>query len=396
MLNDDKNVDRDLFFREKDPFNHGNEIECYLSRETGRYYGSMELVKVNGEELRNNGRIFATPKLEFPFNMNANYIWPSAEEIITYRKYDGTNVFMYPYQDATGRRYISYKVRLFPFLRVRFLTLWRRILKQYPNLPKLVDANVQNIPNMMGYSFEMYGADNPHLIKYDEPALDIALLFGIRGNGEVVPHHELETMNIPCAEFCNIAGPDSHRISEDYVWHYEQQKQNFTDLLETVPEPEMTNEELVQFRGGDEGSVWYLKDKRTELWRMYKCKADQIQSIHWENRSVPEIIIQATAQNALETQDVLTEEVVISLLKEEFSAQAIEVSKIRIAKVIATMNGELELDEKIKSLLHDLDIVVGMPTLKLTVPDIMRALSHHFPKSMMRKVHARIMMILEC
>ena len=387
MLQDDKNIKRDLYFREKDPFNPGIKMECYLSREVGRYYGSIEIVKVNGETLRNNCRIFCTPKLEFPFNMNGNYIWPSAEKIITYRKYDGTNVFMYPYQDATGRRHISYKVRLFPFLRGKFLPLWRRILKQYPNLPKLVDANVRNIPNMMGYSFEMYGADNSHLIKYDEPKLDVRLLFGIRGNGEVVPHHELETLDIPCAEFCSIDGL-THRISRNYVWHYEQHKQQFTNRLETVPELERTNEELVQFQGGDEGSVWYLKDKRTGLWRMYKCKADQIQSIHWENRSVPKIIIQATAQNALETSDTITEASVIDLLKEEFSPTAIEVSKIRIAKVVATMNGELELDEQIKSLLDDLDD-------DLDIPDIMRALSKHFPKSMMRKVHSRIMKMLD-
>ena len=381
MLKDDKNVDRDLFFREPDPFNVNNEIECFISRDHGRYYGSIELLKVNGEKLSPPPRIFGTPKLEFPFDRNMNYIFPSADEILTYRKYDGTNIFMYRYPDATGILYTSYKVRLFPFLRRHFPSLWRRMLAAYPDLPKLFLANQERYPDISGFSFEMYGADNPHLIRYFKP-LDIVLLFAIRGNGEIIPHHELDTMDVPCARTYNLSGPGSHRINSDYVWYYEQQKQYFTDTLETVPQDEIQNDELVQF-DGDEGSVWYLKEKRTGLWRMYKCKANQIQAIHWEKRSVPEIVIQATAQNALETHDVLTDKIIVNLLKEEFTEHAIAASELRIAKVVAIMNGKLELDGRIKSLMRDLD-----PNLEL--PDMMRALSKHFAKSDIRKVFTRI------
>ena len=39
--------------------------------------------------------IYGTPKLKYPFDRNGNWHFPSAAMILSYRKYDGTNIFMY-------------------------------------------------------------------------------------------------------------------------------------------------------------------------------------------------------------------------------------------------------------------------------------------------------------
>ena len=138
-------------FSAKDPFNPQNHVEGQVSFSRDRHYGSLKIKKINSECV-NEPRIFGTPKIAYPFGLGHNYRFPSAERIYRFRKYDGTNIFMYRYKN-NGREYITFKVRLFPFLRGRYITMWRYMLRKYPQITDLFKMN----PNATGFSFELYG-----------------------------------------------------------------------------------------------------------------------------------------------------------------------------------------------------------------------------------------------
>ena len=161
-------------FSATDPFNPQNRVEGQISFNRA-CYGSLKIKKINGESV-DQPQIFGTPKIAYPFGLGHNYRFPSAERIYRFRKYDGTNIFMYRYRN-NGMEYITFKVRLFPFLRGCYITMWKHILRKYPQIPELFKMN----PDVTGFSFELYGSDNPHMIQYEDVKLDIVLLFGMRG-----------------------------------------------------------------------------------------------------------------------------------------------------------------------------------------------------------------------
>ena len=119
-------------FRETDPFNPQNHVEGQISFSRDRRYGALRIKKINGE-FADQPLIFGTPKIAYPFGLGHNYRFPSAERIYRFRKYDGTNIFMYRYKN-NGQEYITFKVRLFPFLRGRYITMWKHILRKYQQI----------------------------------------------------------------------------------------------------------------------------------------------------------------------------------------------------------------------------------------------------------------------
>ena len=185
-------LDSDCFaFSAIDPFNPKNHVEGQISFSRDKSYGSLKIERINAE-LVDQPQIFGTPKIAYPFGLGHNYRFPSADRIYRFRKYDGTNIFMYRYRN-NGMEYITFKVRLFPFLRGRYITMWQYILRKYPQIPELFKLN----PDVTGFSFELYGSDNPHMIQYEDVKLDIVLLFGLRGTeGQIVLNTELETGDI--------------------------------------------------------------------------------------------------------------------------------------------------------------------------------------------------------
>lgn len=174
-------------FSATDPFNLQNRVEGQVSFNRA-CYGALKLKKINGESV-DQPQIFGTPKIAYPFGLGHNYRFPSAAQIYRFRKYDGTNIFMYRYRN-NGMEYVTFKVRLFPFLRGRYIPMWQYMLRKYPQIRELFKMN----PNFTGFSFELYGSDNPHMIQYEDVKLDIMLLFGLRGmQGQIV----LKTGRIP-------------------------------------------------------------------------------------------------------------------------------------------------------------------------------------------------------
>ena len=292
----------------------------------------------------------------------------------SYEKYDGTNVVMYKYLDSKGNPFISFKVRLYPFLRGRFVPMWQMILDMYPHIRKLFVMN----PNIQAFSFEMFGRNNTNLIKYDEK-LDIRLLFGIKRGWTdndvryAIPEEIATGGLVPQA---------THHatINGDYVWHYEKQQEAMDARLKPIE-----NDEGQTLFEGSEGAIWYLREKETGNWRMFKCKPHQIELIHWASEHIPSTICYATAQNVLETQDDVTLEAVEILLLEEFTQEKIDASRYRIEKAVDEIQFQIVLNRKVDSVLSS---EVSADTNDKST--IMRTLSKHFDKSDMRKVYNRV------
>ena len=376
MANKECPFDKDSYsFIEQDPFNPGNTLEGEVSFLRDDLYGALWIRKVNGEKV-DPYLIHGTPKLMFPFDKGGNYHFPSANEIRSYLKYDGTNIYAYRYHDKNGKEYRTYKVRVYPFLRSRFLTMWKKMLDRYP-ISKIFELN----PNMNGFSFELYGNLNLHLIKYEIP-LDIALLFGRDKENNIVPCDEIKT-SVPKASL-------EQRITSDYVWHYEQiQKKLQDDLVLTDEKHPETDEPLYT---GEEGNVWYIHNKRTNKWFMAKCKPDEIQKIHWEWAKSPidKNSLRTTVINALEVNENLTVEVVEKMLEEEFTQGQIRNSNKRIKKLVNKYQLTVDLRNKVRIIIDKENI-----SLDDNISKILSELRPHISKQESRVVYKVVSSILK-
>ena len=311
-------------FSTTDPFNPQNHVEGQISFSRDKHYGALQIKKINGESV-DQPLILSTPKIAYPFGLGHNYRFPSAERIYRFRKYDGTNIFMYRYKN-NRREYITFKVRLFPFLRGRYITMWKHILRKYQQITELFKMN----PDVTGLSFELYGSDNPHMIQYKDVQLDIVLLFGLRGTqGQIVLNTELETGIIPKAERLST-------VETDYVWHYEQEQQELDRRLSFIG----FDQNQVPMFSGEEGSIWYVKLKDTCEIRMYKCKPRRIEQVHWAQTQtqLSPTVIWATLLKAFENWENPELDEVIAILNEDYPIHQIAAStkqiehKLKIAK----------------------------------------------------------------
>lgn len=354
-------------FEDVDPFNKGNRVAGWMCRSEGPHYGSLLIWTVNGEEAVQV--IQATPKMGYPFDKNSRWQFPSAKIIRAYEKLDGTNILQYRYFNSSGFKFLTYKTRLLPFLRDGgrfgdFKTMWDRMLEKYPRIPELWEANQCNM------SFELYGSANPHLILYSVP-LDTAILFGISNEGKIKSPHELASCDVPTAPWITD-------IDKQYVETYQWQKAEMQSRIEVVVEGE-------SYRGL-EGQVWYmsLEDGRTV---QYKCKPDEIESIHFsKGRRLSKTTVMTTCMNALENIDVLTYDFVVELLREEYPAELISLSKDMIFSCIQKVNRDLEFRLQVETLYKKIGVNILVD--KRTV---MRELSNHFTKTEMTKVYSAVM-----
>ena len=324
-------------FSTMDPFNPQNHVEGQISLNQGTGYGALKIKKINGEFV-DQPQIFGTPKIAYPFGLGHNYRFPSAERIYRFRKYDGTNIFMYRYKN-NGMEYITFKVRLFPFLRGRYITMWRYMLRKYPQISELFKMN----PDVTGFSFELYGSDNPHMIQYENVTLDVVLLFGLRGmEGQIVLNTELEAGSIPKAEQLGT-------VEKDYVWHYEQEQQDLDRHLTFIG----LNESHAPIFRGEEGSIWYVKTKDTSEIRMYKCKPHQIEQVHWTQTQtqLSTSVIWATILKAFENWENPELNEIIAILNEDYPIHQIEISIGHIKRMLNTVKKNRDTQQKIWELM---------------------------------------------
>ena len=324
-------------FSEIDPFNPQNHVEGQVNFNKDKLYGSLQIKKINGEPA-DQPLILGTPKIAYPFGLGHNYRFPRAEWIYRFRKYDGTNIFMYRYKN-NGREYITFKVRLFPFLRGRYVTMWKHILRKYQQIPELFKLN----PDVTGFSFELYGSDNPHMIQYEDVQLDIVLLFGLRGTqGQIVLNTKLEAGNIPKAERLGT-------VEKDYVWHYEQEQQDLDRQLSFIG---LDQNQAPMFRG-EEGSIWYVKIKDTDEIRPYKCKPRRIEQVHWAQTQaeLSPTVIWATILKAFENWENPELDEILAILNEDYPIHRITASIGRIEQMFNTAKNAVDTRKKIWELM---------------------------------------------
>ncbi len=324
-------------FSATDPFNPQNHVEGQINFSRDKSYGSVKIKKINGESA-DQPQIFGTPKIAYPFGLGHNYRFPSAERIYRFRKYDGTNIFMYRYRN-NGMAYITFKVRLFPFLRGRYITMWQYILRKYQQIPELFKMN----PNVTGFSFELYGSDNPHTIQYEDVKLDIVLLFGLRERqSQIVLNTELETGDIPKAEQLGT-------VEKDYVWHYEQEQQDLDRRLEFIG---LDEKQAPIFRG-EEGSIWYVKIKDTHEIRPYKCKPHRIEQVHWTQTQtqLSATVIWSTILKAFENWENPELDEIIAILNEDYPIHQITISMGQIKQMLNAAKNAADTEKKIWELM---------------------------------------------
>ena len=360
-------------FDTTDPFTDEVRLEGFLCQRPDHRYGALALLRVDGRPAPQ--RIFATPKLHYPFGKDGRFFFPPIQSAHLYEKLDGTNVLAYRYRDADDRWRLTYKLRLAPTLRNSkwgpFLDYWRELLARHPEIPALIEANGCHV------SFEMYGARNAHLIAYETP-LAAAVLFGVRpADAAVVGPFQLRTGGVPGAPLIGQL-----RAGEDPVARF----QALREEMERRNKP--TADDKVS---GTEGTVWYVTEPTGRV-TMWKCKPESVEDIHWAT-GINKAAVIATCWNALETSDVLNYDVLLPLLLEEYQPDDIEKFRTNIDDAIRQVNVEQEFRQKVRTAYEALKAQGLSITRDKTA--VMRALSGQFRRDQMGHVYAAIVRLGE-
>ncbi|MBI5498977.1 MAG: hypothetical protein HY907_01950 [Deltaproteobacteria bacterium] len=346
-----------------DPF-HGTHLEGFLALKPDHRYGALALLQVDGAPVPQ--RIFATPKLHYPFDRQGTFHFPPVQRVRIYEKLDGTNVCAYRYRDAAGTPRTTYKLRLHPVLRNGtwgpFLDMWRRMLERHPGIADLPERNGCSL------SFELYGAENPHLVLYDVP-LACALLFGVDEHGGVIPPADLVAPGVPNAPL--LADLDA---GDDPVARYAALRTSLESGLGKLDDGKLS---------GAEGAVWYVTPRAGGT-VLFKCKPESVEAIHWAG-GINKAAVEATCWNLLETADVLDYEGLAPLLLEEYSQDELDRFRRHIDDTIRAVNVALAFRRRV---LEEYERV-GVP-LEENKALVMRALSTRFPRDQMKKVHSII------
>lgn len=344
-------------FDEKDPFND-NQVQGYISRRGDNSYGALLIESVNWEKCPQ--LIYCTPKIPYPFDKTGNWHFPKAKKIERYEKLDGTNIFSFRYHDAKQKEFVSHKTRLLPFVGNSRFGPFRDMVVEIFGKTKS-----ENLPLTVGYnvSYELWGAKNPHLVKYDTP-LELSILF-FRNGQKILPPSSI-CLSVSSATLRGL-------VDRDYIWNYEESQKDMDKNLKDEEDGYYT---------GCEGEVWYLLTE-DGLWHQFKCKPETIETIHWSAGGIGKNQIIATCENAFENWDAPTVENVIELLKEEFSQDKIDKIHDTIEKRLKEV---FQKHEFIENVVKDYE-ELGINILE-NKGDVMRALSGKYDKKDMRRVYS--------
>jgi len=247
--------------------------------------GSLYITSINQEKLAEPILIYGTPKLIYPYKDYDDYTFdvPPCDQYFLTTKWNGMNVLVFKYEDASGNPYYSAKSKGLPFLGntkygnfldQTLIALGKGDSKNYkrigPNIALLKDFTNNEIQSI---TFELCGKNEPHLVAYD---FDIALkpLFYTFNDGTIAPclgkpcdlgplkynEKELETT-------CKNIQEGDFKANEDY------RKKNGLEK----------KYEFAHFI--TEGRVMYCLDAKGKLIKrtMYKIKPKDIEDVHWSN-----------------------------------------------------------------------------------------------------------------
>jgi len=356
-------------FTKIDPYNN-NEVHGYISNTSDETYGALIIDRVNNKEVPIQ-MIMGTPKMHYPFDTIADgtrkYRFPSVKNIEAYEKIDGTNILSYFYLDANGKRYMTFKTRLRPFLGSgkfgNFYSMWNEVAKDYFNVIKAVMQT-----NDCNLSFELFGKRNTHLIVYDT-LLSFRALFGVTNNGNIIPPTKINWLknSLPIVDLRCV-------IDKDYVYNYNANRNIMNTMLSKCEE---------DYYIGTEGEVWYLNYPDGTC-KQIKCKPEIIEAIHFSmgSKGINRNVILATCWNALENTDDVTIDFVSKLLIEEFDKSLVSSCYETIEKCINFVIGEIKFRENVIDEYKNtnLNIIIDKKS-------IMRILSKKFNKKDMRKVY---------
>lgn len=349
-------------FDVEDIFNDGNRLRGFLCRHGDHRYGALFIHTINEDPCHPPQIIFGTPKMKYPMDLvNRVFSWPKCSKVNVYEKYDGTNVLAYSYYHG-GKEYVTYKTRLTPVLCGSkwgdFPTMWREMLKCYPQIPQAV------LDTRLSLSFELFGSRNKHMILYDE-LLDVRMLFGV--TTRTLHPKVVDVIDIPWG----IPVPDCVSNSGDLTTFY--------DLIRV--ETEAKNQTTEFGISGSEGSIFYchLVDGGVQ---QFKCKPETIEKIAWAASGLNKNSIMMACFNAFEIHDPVTVDVVKELLCEDYELLQVEEYHYMIGRVLDEVQDEIDTRNRIVATYKDLGV-----SLIEDKAGAMRAMSAHFEKRQMGYVY---------
>jgi hypothetical protein len=362
-------------FDETDPFN-SIRVKGYISRQRDSRYGALVIYYADGNI--DAHVVWGTPKFAYPFDRTGRISFPDVRSIEVYEKIDGTNILGFTYPVRGSQPAVSYKTRLRPFVgnsaAGRFLSLWSDVLSSYP----AISALVANAGGSVG--FELYGARNEHLIRYDVP-LDTRVLYRVRPGGHLEPPSEFDTYNIPSARRVINLRLEARASPPDLVSLYQQHKADLSSLLRRTDEGVYI---------GLEGYMWYAELAGGGRWQAFKCKPNEIEAIHFAARGINKNDILHAAWRVVEDSTDLDDSSLIRdtarMLEEDWSEA--EVSKVRslIPDVLSELKDELRFRADCIEAYRKLQ-ARGL-SIKTHKPEVLRHLSSLFPAHLMRKVYS--------
>ncbi|MFH1547633.1 MAG: hypothetical protein ABIC57_04045, partial [bacterium] len=216
-------------------------------------------------------------------------------------------------------------------------------------------------------SFELFGSRNPITIQYDFP-LEVNLLFAVdRLAPIVIPPSKLhlhEDTKLP-KKYSFVQGDDT-TLTDIYNDFRAKSSEKNKDALLT------------------EGLVMYA-NTGDPSWRMFKCKPEEIEKIHWTATGViPKNSLFTTGMNTFESFDNPNLENFLELLKEEYPQELLTKNTFKIQKVWGEVCVRIDFIKSVNTV-WKLAIDNGFDVTK-DKRETMRFVSQHFHKSIMSKV----------
>jgi len=351
-----------------DPFNN-NKLEGFICRRSDHRYGALVIFRINGKETIQI--VWATPKLHYPFDKSGVYNWPDMKDICFWEKLDGTNILSYRYY-IDEKEFVTFKTRLTPIVQdgkfAPFYSLWKEMLNEKEWIMKLINQN-----SAFNLSFELFGSRNPITIKYSSP-LDVCLLFGVDSITRfIVPPSKL-----------NLT-PET-RLPQRY---YLSPITNPTDVYNNFRQ-EMSNTNNQSEYLLIEGMVMYASVVGDPSWRMFKCKPEEVEKIHWTaGGSIPRVSLFNTGINTFESYDDPTIDNFIELLREEYPPELIIKNTLKINKIWEQVLQRMNLVKMVNDV-WELAKKEGFDVTK-DKNGTMRFMSKYFDRNIMSKVGGLIL-----
>lgn len=328
-------------FEVEDTFNPPNVLKGFIHKTGNSTYGALIITHINGIELDEPHQVYAMPKLQYPADKRGKtFTFPHEyDQVLVYEKLDGTNIFAYKYPDPLDKTksYVTYKTRLTPVVKGNsfgeFGLMWQKMLKKYPGIPQFVKDCGYNV------AFEMYGLENPILIRYPGVELDTKILL-LRNNDTGAIYAPTRIKEYP-------SDVPSTPTLITTIKHSDDIKRQYLEIVEFLDGRLQRYKEFEnEVYTGLEGTVWYPVNSDNELigyWNskiaLFKCKPSDIREIHYKEglRNIPRHSIFTTIINAweeLESDQIPTVEHISTLLLEEFTQELVAKAQKRIYWII--------------------------------------------------------------